>query len=98
MTATVPFWTRVESYLDEAETIETVHELLETTRETFRDDQNLGAGDAFFPGSGGDRQLGEALDDNPAWRVRFVEGDYHWTAVCSGGGRIEYIEGDLYRR
>lgn len=53
------------------------------------------SGDTFFP-SGGDDTMADALAD-AGWRLRFIEGDYHYRAnhpaTCA---TVTYIEGDLY--
>ncbi len=54
------------------------------------------AGDAFFAGSGGDDQLGEALSD-AGWSLKRIEGDYYFTATHpTTGETLTYIEGDVY--
>ncbi|WP_025157236.1 hypothetical protein [Leifsonia aquatica] len=54
------------------------------------------SGEAFFPG-GADENLGEALGES-GWDVRWIEGDYLWTALHpETKEELHYVEGDLYR-
>jgi hypothetical protein len=59
-------------------------------------DQESGAEDAFFAGSGGDDQLFDVLDDSDFWTVFDVKDDYWWKARSTQDDSvIEYIEGDV---
>lgn len=53
-------------------------------------------GHAFFPGSGGDRQL---LDDlkEAGFKVAWMEAPYYYVARDVDGNLLTYIEGDVYR-
>jgi len=98
------FWTHVNDYLNQARTTESIAELVAITRVYFSPERSFYADPkaaAYFPGSGGEEQLRDALAD-AGWRIKTIEGDYWW---CSKGpldaGRqiaLEYIEGDLYIR
>lgn len=91
------FWADVRTALDAAVKARTADELIAAVK--LGPDQDAGAGDAFFGGSGGDNQLCEALEEGYHWDIRYIESDYHWEATAkSDGSVIEYIEGDVYRR
>lgn len=92
------FWEHIDTVLRAAASTSTVDQLVLALKiGPDQDSRDLGAA-AFFAGSGGEKQLADALDGS-RWDVSFVEGDYHWKAVSkTDGSVIEYIEGDVYRR
>lgn len=91
------FWTTVDACLDEIESALTVDEVITTLNRHFADDlAQLGCGDAFFPGSGGDRQLRDALR-TAGWTVVWSEAPYFYVARDVDGELMTYIEGDVYR-
>ena len=54
------------------------------------------AADAFFAGSGGDRQLIEAMF-NAGWRIITAESHVYWVMHHPlTGDPVTYIEGDVY--
>lgn len=55
------------------------------------DDFQPSSGQAFFPG-GADDTLMDALED-AGWQVKWLEGDYFYTATQSAGVAITYVEG-----
>lgn len=88
------FWASVDQFLDQATATATAHELIDLANTYWSPE----VADAFFPGSGGDRQLIEALRESEGWTVTDVKATYWFTATANDGSRIEYIEGDLYLR
>ncbi len=94
---TDPFWKNVEDFLFTAQEIQDVDTLIFNTQTYFPNEQYQAAdADAFFPGSGGNTQLWEALE-NAGWRIRYIDGRYHWLGQPpQGEGVLEYVEGDLY--
>lgn len=98
------FWTHVNDYLNQARTAESIAELVALTRVYFAPERSFYADPkaaAFFPGSGAEEQLRDALTA-AGWSVKTIEGNYWW---CSKGPAdtgqqiaLEYIEGDLYIR
>lgn len=54
------------------------------------------AGQAFFAGSGGDRQLMDAMF-NTGWRIARPSPHYYWVMIHpETDDKITYIEGDVY--
>lgn len=89
-----PFWTNVNDSLD---TIETDRpDTAAGVVNILNDYSAPSAGDAFFPGSGGDRQLIDAL--RPAgWSVVWAEASYYYVARHDVSDEtLTYIEGDVY--
>ena len=93
------FWTRVGTCLDELETATTADAVIDGLNRHFaaeRTESGDGAAAAFFPGSGGDRQLIESLR-TAGWAAVWSEASYFY-AVRNGAGEIlTYVEGDVYR-
>ena len=87
------FWTNVETYLDAATSAPNTDALITLTLDSF-DNEKHGE-DAFFPGSGGDRQLIDSLELNPSFAFVWIEAEYHWQARDRDGSEIRYLEGDL---
>lgn len=87
------FWDQVDAALGRVEKATTVDEVIEILKESF----DTSAGDAFFPGSGGDRQLLDALYEAPNWRLIWAEAEYYYVASDQAGNLLTYIEGDVYR-
>ncbi|MGN6325793.1 hypothetical protein [Pseudolysinimonas sp.] len=87
------FWAHIDDQLrrireEKPDTFEKLKEVLDPPS----------SGDAFFAGSGGDDQLGDAMSD-AGWMVHWQEGDYLWVAHHPiTGAQIEYVEGDVYDR
>ncbi|MFZ2241653.1 MAG: hypothetical protein WAV90_19225 [Gordonia amarae] len=96
MSSAKDFWSHIDRVLLHASKSRTADELITAVKAG--PDQDHGAGDAFFAGSGGDNQLIDVLY-RVHWSVKRIEGDYWWTATAkSDGSVVEYIEGDLYLR
>lgn len=94
MTTLKDFWERIDESLDriavEGKTVEDVIRIL-------NEYDSPSSGDAFFGGSGGDRQLLDALLD-AGWRPVWVEAEYYFAVKepHSDAG-LTYIEGDVER-
>lgn len=87
------FWENCDAALDKCEQAKTVQEVVDVLNQHF----DKSAGDAFFGGSGGDRQLLDAIGKNPnGWRVFWAEAEYHWKARDTEGSILTYVEGDVY--
>lgn len=92
--STDPFWTAVSDYLTAARSLTGTAETIILTNESFPGWDASSAGEAFFPGSGGDDQLCEALDA-AGWTITYLEGDYFWIGHAPDGTYIKYTEGDI---
>lgn len=91
------FWESVGSALDEIEKAPDVDQVIDVLIRYFAEDWSHGcAGDAFFPGSGGDRQLNEALR-HAGWEIVWAKAPYYYVARDPSGQLLTYIEGDVYR-
>lgn len=89
------FWRDIDTALDTIEaqkpgTFAGVKAILDTLSEG-----DWGA-DAFFPGSGGDRQLMGSLRA-AGWHVFWAQASYFYVAVhAETGETLTYIEGDVF--
>lgn len=97
-TSTLTFWQRIDRALDriateKPTTFDGVKAILD---EDGNPDGTEAAGAAFFAGSGGDRQLREALRD-AGWRTVWAEASYYYTMVSPTGDLLTYTEGDVDR-
>ena len=91
------FWHSVENSLDEIEKASTVDQVLDVLDRYFAEDwSHSTAGDTFFPGSGGDRQLREALL-SAGWAIVWAEAEFYYVARDRTGQLLTYIEGDVFR-
>lgn len=94
-----PFWTFVDDGLATIRKRPVVD--YDGLREVFGKDSQpevLTDAEVFFPGSGGDDQLIDAIED-AGWPITKMEASYHWTARSPDGSQtIEYVEGDVYLR
>lgn len=91
------FWESVESSLDEIAKATDIDQVVDVLNRYFAEDWSHScAGDAFFPGSGGDRQLKEALQ-TAGWTIVWAEAPYYYVARARSGQLLTYIEGDVYR-
>jgi hypothetical protein len=88
-----PFWVNVDACLDSLATARTSDAVISILSNHFPE---RSAGDAFFGGSGGDRQLWDSLK-LAGWTKVWAEASYHYVAKSSAGELITYIEGDVYR-
>ena len=86
------FWDSVNRALDEIESATTAEAVIIALNGRF----SPSSGDAFFPGSGGDRQLLDALRI-AGWTVVWAEAPYFYVAGDASGALLTYIEGDVYR-
>jgi len=94
-----PFWDIITSVLDGATRARTADQLISAVECGPSQDSKDPGAQALFAGSGGDRQLSDALEEGGGWDIRYVEGDYGRRAAAKcDGSVVEYIEGDLYRR
>ncbi|MDE8649034.1 hypothetical protein PXH69_29085 [Rhodococcus qingshengii] len=87
------FWENSDAALDKCAKAKTVTEIVDALNEHF----DKSAGDAFFGGSGGDRQMLEVMYEAAGWTVYDVEAEYHFKARDSNGDSFEYCEGDVSR-
>lgn len=91
------FWTEVNACLDELQRAATVDDVIDSLHRRFgKDWAEDCAGDAFFPGSGGDRQLRESLT-SAGWTISWSKAPYYYVARDTQGGLMTYCEGDVYR-
>lgn len=88
-----PFWENVEACLDSIETARTSDAVISVLNKHFPEGAS---GDAFFGGSGGDRQLWDSLAV-AGWTKVWAEASYYYVATNPAGELITYIEGDVYR-
>lgn len=86
------FWKNVDNSLDRIATATTVDEVIDTLNDHFE----KSSGDAFFGGSGGDRQLYETLMA-AGWTIVWSEAVYYFAAKDTAGNVLTYVEGDVYR-
>ena len=89
------FWDTVNDSLDtlEREKPDTARGVIDLLNEY----HPRSAGDAFFPGSGGDRQLLESLQA-AGWEVYWSEASYFYTVRHESTWEVlTYIEGDVYK-
>lgn len=90
------FWDDISTVIADVGNAHTADELIAAVKRG--PDQKMGAGDAFFAGSGGDEQIIDVLDGT-YWTVHDVKATYWWKATSKvDGSCFEYVEGDLYRR
>lgn len=87
------FWKNVDECLDALEGASTATAVIETLNAHFEDKS---AGDAFFGGSGGDRQLWDSLG-RAGWKKTWSRAPYYYVAENPSGELLTYIEGDVYR-
>ncbi|MFI8977091.1 hypothetical protein ACIGO9_29710 [Nocardia asteroides] len=88
------FWENVEEMLARAQLATDAEQVIAMLNEYGAPS----AGDAFFPGSGGDRQLSEALAEG-GWSINWLDGTYRWVATDPNrSSALEYIEGDVSKR
>jgi len=91
------FWESVGRSLDEIAKVSTVEEVIEVLNRYFAQDwSHATSGTAFFPGSGGDRQLTEGLRA-AGFTVVWAEASYYYVARDRQGAYLTYMEGDVYR-
>ncbi|ORW08054.1 MULTISPECIES: hypothetical protein [Mycolicibacter] len=86
------FWANVDACLDAVEMASTVDEVMSILNHHFLPS----SGEAFFGGSGGDRQLIHALRE-AGWRIVWAEADYYFVASDKNGDLLTYAEGDVER-
>ncbi|MFT7021357.1 MAG: hypothetical protein ACJA07_000434 [Rhodococcus sp. (in: high G+C Gram-positive bacteria)] len=86
------FWKNVDNSLNQIATATTVNAVIDTLNEHFE----KSSGDAFFGGSGGDRQLYETLMA-AGWTIVWSEAVYYFAAKDTAGNVLTYVEGDVYR-
>lgn len=89
------FWAAIDAQITELELAKTADEVIEICNRY----SPPSSGDAFFAGSGGDKQVIDALSD-AGWRFAWIKATYYWGAyapIDSDGSAIHYVEGDIYR-
>lgn len=87
------FWQAMDQQLDAVELSQTVDDVLAALAGGCRCDDC--SGDGFFAGSGGDRQLWDALQI-AGWQRTWAEASYYYVAQSPTGDVLTYIEGDVY--
>lgn len=87
-----PFWDEIKKKLERIESATTADAVIEILGK----DAELGCGDAFFAGSGGDRDLFDPLW-GAGWRIAWMESRYFYVVEGPTGDFLTYIEGDVYR-
>lgn len=85
------FWAVIDAQLKELETAKSADDVI---RILGRDD-DLGCGDAFFGGSGGDGSVWESLN-SAGWTQVWAEAHYYYVMKAPDGSMITYCEGDIY--
>lgn len=58
--------------------------------------QGTSVGEGFFEGSGGDKQVVDALRI-AGWKIVWIEAEYYWAMEAPDGSSVTYVEGDLHR-
>lgn len=86
------FWANVNDCVDAVEKADSVDEVITILNRHF----DPSSGEAFFGGSGGDRQLYEALR-TAGWTIVWAEADYWFVARDRHGDLLTYTEGDVDR-
>lgn len=90
------FWASVDAALDRCAEAVTVDQVIDILNDHFEPS----SGAAFFAGSGGDRQLLDALYwDRPdqTWRLMRYDAPYYWCLTDKDGSSLTYVEGDIER-
>lgn len=87
------FWANSDAALDACGRADTVGEVIDALNAYF----TPSSGEAFFGGSGGDRQLIHELDSSRGWELFDIEADYYFKARDRNGDVLEYCEGDVSR-
>lgn len=90
------FWKQIDDQLDAAAEATTVDQLMKVFDKELLAPEDRGSGEAFFAGSGGDRQLLYVLDRRH-WTIVIAKATYWWVARDSNGNEVTYCEGDLDR-
>lgn len=86
------FWRNVDNCLDKVEKAVTVDGVMRILNHHFEPS----SAEAFIGGSGGDRQVIDALR-NAGWSFVWIEADYYFAARDKHGDILTYVEGDVYR-
>lgn len=86
------FWRDVDACCDKITASRTVDEVIGILNQFF----TPSSGDAFFAGSGGDRQVIDALRA-AGWAIVWAGAVYYFVAKDHAGDLLTYIEGDVYR-
>lgn len=87
-----PFWENVDQCIDAVEKAASVDEVITVLNRHFEPS----AEEAFFGGSGGDRQMYEALE-TAGWTIVWAEAEYWFVARDRHGDLLTYTEGDVSR-
>ena len=85
------FWALIDRQIEQLRTATTAQQVIDIIGA----DPELGVGDAFFAGGGGD-----TLPDEPlgaaGWRYAWYKASYYWALTAPDGTGITYVEGDIY--
>ncbi|MCX5201469.1 hypothetical protein OG897_08390 [Streptomyces sp. NBC_00237] len=83
------FWKWVELLLKELEEAKSASDVMAI----LKNEQSVTG--AFFPGSGGDETVWDALE-KAGWEVIWSKADHHYAMRAPDGTAIQYVEGDVY--
>lgn len=89
------YWANVDAALDKIrDGGDTVDDVMRILGEHFTPSST----EAFCDGSGGDRDLVDALMlEREGWTLRWYDARYYWCAEDRDGNLLSYIEGDVAR-
>lgn len=91
------FWATADTCLDELENAKTADAVIDTLNKHFPPGESMDANaSAFFPASGGDRQLMDSLFV-AGWTLAWSQAPYFYVVRNGNGELLTYIEGDVYR-
>lgn len=96
------FWQEIDAQLERISSASSADEVIDilndsdASPEVAADFSALGAGDAFFAGSGGDNQLSSALRE-AGWQYVWRESSFYYVVQAPDGSMLTYIEGDVYK-
>ncbi len=100
MTALDTFWEVIDAQIEQLKTAKTADEVIDILANDKNPygDPDIGSGDGFFAGSGGDPTVWGALAE-AGWRTVWFEADYHFAMASPNQPTtyITYVEGDIYK-
>ncbi len=98
MTTLDEFWKVIDAQIEQLKTAKTADEVIDILANDKNPygDPDIGSGDGFFAGSGGDPTVWAALAD-AGWKTVWFEADYHFAMSAPDGSGITYVEGDIYK-
>jgi hypothetical protein len=90
---TAGFWENISAQISQLQSAKSADDVISILGPP---DPNIGVGDAFFEGGGGDEDVYSALMQ-AGWRTIAFEAPYYWAMEAPDGSVISYVEGDIYR-